>query len=89
MPPESFSRLSTNYEYPFIFYLINFNMTEIEVVAIFGVGDYVWVPWSIIINSISIKVKNELSRKIRRNRNDIIIQICLYFSMLVLTGYDD
>ncbi|PKC75426.1 hypothetical protein RhiirA1_105900 [Rhizophagus irregularis] len=43
-------------------------MSEIEVVAIFGVGDYVWVPWSTIVNSISIKVKNELSRKIRGNR---------------------
>ncbi|CAB4381424.1 unnamed protein product [Rhizophagus irregularis] len=37
-------------------------------IAIFGVGDYVWVPWSTIVNSISIKVKNELSRKIRGNR---------------------
>ncbi|CAB5388130.1 unnamed protein product [Rhizophagus irregularis] len=36
--------------------------------TIFGVGDYVWVPWSTIVNSISIKVKNELSRKIRGNR---------------------
>src|SRR5437763_10248510 len=35
-------------------------MSEVEeVVAIFGVGDYVWVPWSTIINSITIKVKNE------------------------------
>jgi hypothetical protein len=35
-------------------------MSEVEeVVAIFGVGDHVWVPWSTIINSITIKVKTE------------------------------
>src|SRR6266498_3000782 len=37
-------------------------MSEVEeVVAIFGVGDHVWVPWSTIINSITIKVKTESS----------------------------
>ncbi|CAG8506204.1 3219_t:CDS:2 [Funneliformis caledonium] len=37
-------------------------MSEVEeIVAIFGVGDHVWVPWSTIINSITIKVKNESS----------------------------
>jgi hypothetical protein len=44
-------------------------MSEVEeVVAIFGVGDYVWVPWSTIINSISIKVKNEPENSIKTNK---------------------
>ncbi|GBB91376.1 hypothetical protein RclHR1_18610002 [Rhizophagus clarus] len=44
-------------------------MSEVEeVVAIFGVGDYVWVPWSTIINSISIKVKNESENSIKTNK---------------------
>lgn len=44
-------------------------MSEVEeVVAIFGVGDYVWVPWSTIINSISIKVKNEPENSTKTNK---------------------
>ncbi|CAB5187652.1 hypothetical protein RhiirA5_419170 [Rhizophagus irregularis] len=44
-------------------------MSELdEIITIFGVGDYVWVPWSTIINSISIKVKNESESSIITNK---------------------